>query len=113
LVHTELTQGVALGNGLSTYKMENSIKREKEMEYSKYGEIIMKTDEEKKAHLKEYQRQWRLKHRLTLNAYYKDYMPGYYRKKKANMTDEQREEQRDKWREYQRQHRLKKKQKLH
>jgi len=74
---------------------------------------LEETDEEKEAHLKEYQkqyqRQYRVKNRQTWNAYYRAYMPGYYKKKQANLTDEQREEQRNKWKQYQRQHRLKKK----
>jgi len=67
------------------------------------------TERAKKAHLKEYQKQWRLKNKLTLNEYQRAYMPRYYKKKQENMTDEQRQEQREKWKQYQRQHRLKKK----
>jgi len=67
------------------------------------------TELARKEHLKAYQKQWRLKNRQTLNAYYRAYMPEYYKKKQENMTDEQRQEQREKWKQYQRKHRLKKK----
>jgi len=69
-------------------------------------------DEDKKAYIKEYQKQWRLKNRLTLNAYFRDYMPSYYKKRQENMTDEERQEQRDKWKQYQRSHRLKNKENI-
>ena len=54
----------------------------------------------------EYQRQWRLKNLDTAREYHYH----WYRKKKANMTVEEKREQREKWNFYQRRYRLRKKQ---